>query len=273
MAQGSFFPMDPAMDLCILTALQLAFGRLHIPRLLAAYLLLGASTAIYLTMDVKGALAWLPIAFLFPSAAIACGARGFKRSIEAGVCMFCISICAAGFSLLCVSPPLPGALVGMVLLILIFRQRRNVLNRWSIELCVERDGLFARFEALIDTGNRLREHGSGLPVLIVEAAAAGGLYEYVSSLPESEKRTLPYGVLGGSGEISCFKADRILLYPRNKKPADAPDCWIAVYPGRIPGAMRALAPPEFADALQEDRFIPEYIQNGARRFYYGVFKR
>ena len=273
MAQANFFPMDPAMDLCILAAVQLSLGRIHIPRLIAAQLLLSAFTTACLFLRIDALPIWILIAPLFPSAAIACGAKTPRRTIEAAACMFCIGAAAAAFSLLSGRKPFICASTGVILLLFLFRRRRNMKCIWNIGVSVEKDGLCANFEALIDTGNRLREHSSAQPVLIVEAGASGDLASYAEALPESEKRELPFGVLGGAGKISCFKPDHILLHPPGSKAIPAPKCWIGIYPGRIPGATRALAPPEFAEALQENRIIPEQIQNGARRFCYGVFKR
>ena len=110
-------------------------------------------------------------------------------------------------------------------------------------------GASARFPALIDTGNRLREHASGLPVLIVEERAAGEIAALAGTLSPDQMRPLPFGVLGGTGEISCFRCDEIhILLPGYGK-TEAPPCWTAIYPGRIPGGTCALAPPEFADAV------------------------
>ena len=84
------------------------------------------------------------------------------------------------------------------------RWRRSASVHWQIDVCVEKRGLIQRFPALIDTGNRLREHQSGMPVLIVESRAIPALARLARQLPESETRRLPFGVLGGGGQMRCF---------------------------------------------------------------------
>ena len=96
-----------------------------------------------------------------------------------------------------------------------------------------------RFSALIDTGNRLREPLSGLPVLIAEAALVRDI------LPETGYRMLGYGAIGGNGRMACFHPDALWICrgPRKRR---GPDVWVAVSPEPLPGLCQALAPPEFA---------------------------
>lgn len=268
---GNFLPMDCIMDLYMLLSVQLTFGRLHLRRLLAAFLLLRGCTAAVLLLRLQ-----IPPVlhlFVFISAAVfAAGAHSLLSIALSTACMICSGAAAAGFSLLG-KPALAYALSGGLLILLLMRRQRNISCRWNIDLNLERDGLCARFPALIDTGNRLHEHRSGLPVLIVESGAIPAVDAHVQRLPENEKCTLPFGVLGGGGQISCFRADRVTIDVPGRSPVPAPDCWVGVYPGRIPGAACALAPPEFADALSHEHFIPSVIRDRARRFCYVVFKR
>ena len=110
---------------------------------------------------------------------------------------------------------------------------------WQVALCLDAGGRRVRFSALIDTGNRLREPLSGLPVLIAEAALVRDI------LPETGYRTLGYGAIGGNGRMACFHPDALWICrgPRKRR---GPDVWVAVSPEPLPGLCQALAPPEFA---------------------------
>ena len=104
-------------------------------------------------------------------------------------------------------------------------------------MCV--NGRIARFPALIDTGNRLREPLSGLPVLIAEARVLRDI------LPPGGYRTLSFGGLGGVGRMACFRPDAVWI-GRGAARRRGPDIWVAVSPAPLPGLCQALAPPEFA---------------------------
>lgn len=141
--------------------------------------------------------------------------------------------------------PLPGMLAGPVCLVigalltlLIGAGRPPGSRDWQVPLCLRVGGRCARFPALIDTGNRLREPRSGLPVVIAEAQ----LVRHI--LPESGYRTLGFGALGGEGRMACFKPDALWIGsgPRRRR---GPEVWVAVSPTPLPGLCQALAPPEF----------------------------
>lgn len=136
-----------------------------------------------------------------------------------------------------------GAAVGVgsgaLLTTLLFAARPPCRNAWQVRLCLCMNGKTARFEALIDTGNRLREPASGLPVLIAESSLLRDL------LPESGYRQLRFGALGGSGQLACFKPG-CLWIERGGRRQRAPEVWVAVSYDPLPGLCQALAPPEFA---------------------------
>ena len=138
---------------------------------------------------------------------------------------------------------LPGAafgiVVGLALLSALFAARPPDLNSWQVTLCLRDGNATARFPALIDTGNRLREPLSGLPVLIAEAALLKGI------LPGNGYRELCFGAVGAQGRMRCFKPREIWI-ERGNRHVRAPDAWVAIAPGNLPGAYRALAPTEFA---------------------------
>lgn len=141
---------------------------------------------------------------------------------------------------------IPAVLLGagMILLSVFMNMRRQRMLSWEVTVLVSLRGRTVSFPALIDTGNRLHEPLSGLPVLIAEASLLKALLaqQGEDSLP---CRRVAFGVLGGSGNIRCFRPDMVLIR-RGDRLVRAPDVWVAVYPGRIPGTSRALAPPSFA---------------------------
>jgi len=110
---------------------------------------------------------------------------------------------------------------------------------WQVALCLCVGDRSARFPALIDTGNRLREPLSGLPVLIAEASLLRDI------LPETGYRTLGFGGLGGQGRMACFRPDALWIGVGRRR-RRGPDVWVAVSPEPLPGLCQALAPPEFA---------------------------
>jgi len=104
-------------------------------------------------------------------------------------------------------------------------------------------------DALIDTGNRLREPMSGLPVIIVGSRSLTGVLD-ASCLNQGSGRLPPgfrlihYGALGGCGEMRCFRPESVCIYERKGWQA-GPDVWIAIYPDELPSRIEALAPPVF----------------------------
>lgn len=259
--------MDLLMDMAVLAAAQYSLDHLRPARLLALWALLRVCTLMAAALgDGFAACMHLPLLLL---CAGAIGAEGRLAGIaQAAMCLLCFCAAAAGFYLLGGSI---AAVAGLVLLSCLVRRSRNICCRWNIRVEAVKNGVPARFDALIDTGNRLREHGSGLPVLIVEEAAAGELAVLAGSLDARQKRSLPYGVLGGSGEISCFRCDEMYFSAQGLNRIEAPPCWLAIYPGRIPGGTCALAPPEFARAAAQAGFGMGLREFG-RRSLYGLFK-
>lgn len=135
------------------------------------------------------------------------------------------------------------ALVGAALLDLMLTARHPLRLDWSVQLSLEGNRRVARFPALIDTGNRLREPRSGQPVLIAEETLLRGV------LPDDGWRELSFGAIGGGGRMRCFKPARLWI-ERGGRRALAPDVWVAVSPAPLPGDARALAPCEFAAFAQ-----------------------
>ena len=136
-------------------------------------------------------------------------------------------------------PALAAALTGLLMLYMLLAHRRRLRSSWSIDLCLSAGGATVRFRALVDTGNRLHEPLSGLPVIIAEKEVLEDI------LPETGYRSVAYGGLGGNGVLSCFRPDFIWIVS-GKKMRRAPEAWVAVSPAPLPGMSRALAPCEFA---------------------------
>lgn len=143
--------------------------------------------------------------------------------------------------------------LGCALLWLAQDRRRMGLRGLTIRVSVRQGGRRARFEALIDTGNRLQEPFTGLPVLIAEERLVAQI------LPRDGRtlRRIPYGGLGGCGFLEAFRPDQ-MHFARTDDWQRAPEVWIAVYPGRMSGRIHALAPPVFAlENSKNSRWIRE----------------
>jgi len=264
--------MDLLMNLGILGAVQAALGHPHLPSLLRALILAGTNTLIgclisppgWRSVPVQGAVCLLLCALVLRE-------RSPARILRAAPVLLCTTASAAGLAPLGARGmllPLAGA-VGCGLLL---RRRRHPHCRWNVEITAEKNGVRERFPALIDTGNRLCEHRSGLPVLIVESGAVPRLDTLMKALPRDEVRTLGFGVLGSSGELSCFRPDRLSIHAGYSN-IPAPDCWIAVFHDRIPGRTCALAPPEFADYSHASTVPEGAISDRIRRMSYALFNR
>lgn len=100
-----------------------------------------------------------------------------------------------------------------------------------------------QLRAFVDTGNRLREPLSGLPVLIVEEELLAPLLDVkeANGLPRGY-RLVRYAALGGGGQMRCFRPTGLYVLRRGAWQETA-DAYVAVYPGRMSGNLQALAPP------------------------------
>lgn len=237
------------MDLCLLAMLQRCFSALNLRRLLSAYLFLEICTIAAAALNMGSARWAMHLPVLILASACATGERRPARILLAAFCLFSASACTAG-CLLLFGKAMPALLCAWLATIWLLRRRTHLRYRWNVEIRAEAFGQSSSFSALIDTGNRLREHRSGLPILIVEAEAAPEMRAALEGLPPTEIRRVPFGVLGSAGELACFRPQQIWIQAPGQGEKRAPDCYLAIYSGRIPGSMRALAPPEFTDALQ-----------------------
>ncbi len=129
-----------------------------------------------------------------------------------------------------------GAALGVLTILWVFSVRSKQIACRELDVLL-RDGCReTRVSAIVDTGNRLREPLSELPVLIVSSRALPR--DFGSGL---SCRSVRYGALGGGGTMRCYRPDAVLIDTgRGRRPA--PDVWVAVYPGAMPGMVQALAP-------------------------------
>lgn len=104
-------------------------------------------------------------------------------------------------------------------------------------------------QALVDTGNRLHEPLSGLPVVIVGRRSLQGILDssclgYPPSRLPPGFRLIHYGALGGNGQMHCFRPKSV-SFKYGKQWNEAPDMWVAIYPDELPSHIEAVAPPVF----------------------------
>lgn len=130
--------------------------------------------------------------------------------------------------------------LGLLILSLALAMRAGRTRDWMVTVLISFRGKQARFRALIDTGNRLREPLSGLPVLIAEAELLNGL-----DFSGVRFRKVAFGGLGGGGTLRCFRPEEVYLIQNGRKWRVSDVC-VAIYEGIVPGSARALAPPSFA---------------------------
>lgn len=245
---------DAAMDAAVLAVTQRALDRLCLGRLLRGMAVLMLCSSICLLGGVPG---WLGQLLACPLAAYALLGGGWRLVAEGAACIYAAYAALAGFVLAsgwraCIVAP------SVLLLSMLLRRRSHPLCRWNVEICIEKNGVRACIPALIDTGNRLRDRLCGMPVLIAEEES---LRQISASLHPSELHRLSYGVLGSGGSLHCFSPDGVWLAAGGGW-RRAPQCRVALFPGSIPGAIRALAPPEFARCAALRRRHP--IDAGAK---------
>lgn len=233
-----------AADLCLLWAASRVTGLYSVRRLALAGALCAAYAPLVASRPVPWATPPVQLALLALTSALLTGRVGLRRWTDTMLAILVAALIAGGTASLL----LPGARglaapvgigLGALLLRLLFCRRPPRQCDWQVRLCLRVGERTARFSALIDTGNRLREPLSGQPVLIAEAHLLKGL------LPESGFRVLGFSAVGGDGRMACFRPSALWIESGRRR-ARAPDVWVAVAPGRLPGLCQALAPPEFA---------------------------
>ena len=231
-----FLAVNLMMDLPLLAIVARSMHALRWRNLLAATALALLYGALAAARPVPWRAPPCQLLALVPTSLALLGHRRARRLGEAMLLLAAGGLFAAGWAAalrLCSAPQALGACPGLMALLY---TRRRVRERWEAELFLTYAGRSARFPALIDTGNLLREPLSGLPVLIVEARLLGDLP------PESGFRTVHYGGMGGGGALQCFRPEAIWCGGRRM-----PDAWVALSPAPLPGPCRAIAPCAFAN--------------------------
>lgn len=244
------------MDFLAASVLARSLGRVRWGRVTLAAAL-GAAYATLAQLPALGALR-SPLAVAASAvalAAVALAPDSVRGAVTRGMALLAGGVFLGGVQLAAVrmlpSSPvisfLVGAALGACALMCVLAMRRRRLVTWEVRVLLSALGGQARFTALIDTGNRLREPLSGLPVLICERSVLRGVLppDY-DALDASQTppgfRMVGYGALGGGGRMRCFRPD-ICMVDYGNGFLRSPDLWVAVYPGKMPGGVHALAPP------------------------------
>ena len=230
-------------DFALLSAVSRALGLFSWSRLVACDLLCAAYAALAAARPAPWASPVVQLALLVPVSMLLTRRAAPRLWLPVALSLAALAMLCGGIARL---TPLSGpaamlfcVIAGGWLASNIFRERRPLDGDCQVRLCVSVDGQLVRFPALIDTGNRLREPLSGQPVVIAEAGLLKG------ALPKDGYRVLRFGAVGGQGEMACFRP-RAVWIERGRKKRLAPETWVALSPGPLPGVFRALAPPEFA---------------------------
>lgn len=251
----SVFLFNFALDALTIAATIRHRVRLRPTRILAAAAF-GGMSASYLALVGAGGIFRVASALLTAPVMVrvAAGRTGLRTLLGLSAALISVSAFMAGIMgalsgisfwaslLACVTSAIvAGAALGL---------RRRSMDTWEAWIEMSYRGVRVRFRALVDTGNRLTEPLSGLPVMIV---SQDEIEEILPDdfCPERALETLPrgfrlvgYGGVGGTGELGCFLPDELAADTGNgERPMD--DIWIAVYPGKLPGGAAALAPPIF----------------------------
>lgn len=191
------------------------------------------------------ALAFTPVIVL-----IAAGRSSICALAGASASLICVSSFTAALVNVTPLSLIPSAAVSSLAATFFLGRRRRWLETWEAEISIAHAGVHSRFRALIDTGNRLTEPLSGLPVLVVEESLLAAMLpngfdpaNAVATLPRGF-RPVAFGGLGGEGALGCFMPDGMhaILCGRRRRISNV---WVAVYPGVLPGSLRALAPASF----------------------------
>ncbi len=191
-----------------------------------------------------------------------------RRFLRCWLCLWLFSFLLAGFVLFAAQfapagyaavvggavylnldlPLLFFATCGAYLVFWLFRRafpRESDLPRLC-KLSITHQGQTAEVYAKADTGNALREPFSGLPVVVCQREALGGL-----ALPAWEKdapavpglRLVPFDSVGGSGLLAAVQPEKVVALPTGQ----ALDCYIALYD-------RPLSSGQFAAIFNPDLF-------------------
>ena len=237
MCVEAYFLINLLMDFSIFTAVARSLGSYRFRRILAAS---GLSAVYAVLARLTPLLAAVPaqMVLLAPVSALTAGRGPHRMKLCAGTMILTTAFAAGTGAALAAHGFSPWLSLIPQAMTVGARLRREFNAAGTAIIEVNGRGTSARFPACVDTGNRLREPLSGQPVMIVSAA----LVERV--LPASGFRQVGYGSIGGAGALPCFRPERIYIDDNGRR-HPAPEAWVAVYPGKLPGPFQALAPAEF----------------------------
>ncbi len=98
------------------------------------------------------------------------------------------------------------AVISYLLSSLIVRiYNRSLSKKEMYMLIIIQDGITYRFNALMDTGNKLREPFSDMPVIIVDKSKMN------VDCDDLNMRLVPVTSVGGRTMLKCFKPDKIII--------------------------------------------------------------
>ena len=262
----AYWLVNFAMDLLATAIIARSLGRVRWKRVALAAAV-GASWAALAQLDALRFLGSLPAlaALSLLMAAVAIPPDSLRSALVSGAALLGGGVFLGGVQLAALrlfrgagaAAFFAGALLGAGALLAATALRKKRLVTWEVQVFLSAGGGEARFRALVDTGNRLREPFSGLPVLICERGVlADVLPAGYDALPPGGAppgfRQVGYGALGGGGRMNCFRPELCLVDYGNGY-LKSPDLWVAVYPGKMPGGVRALAPPVVGAAQPPSR--------------------
>lgn len=243
MCLETYLAVNLLADLALIGAVSRALGLFNWRRTLIA----GGLDALYAALAAARPHPWasapIQAAMLVLNSMIVTGCSGGRQRTAIALSLCASALISSGIAgalgLTGVRAALVGSGVGGMAICALYRSHPPGLRRYriSVRLVVNRRSVC--FTALVDTGNRLREPLSGLPVLIAEAGLLKG------AIPATGCRVLRYGAVGSQGVMTCFRPTSVWIESglRLKR---APDTWIGVSPDPLPGVFRALAPSVYA---------------------------
>lgn len=232
-----------AADLMLLTVSARAVGRVSPGRVLCA----AASGAFWALLCCLPALAWLKtppgvLGCLVLMSLIACPPGSLRK--RARLCAS-LAVCAglAGGMQLALGAASPALFLAAMLLYALFTGcRRAVREVREVRLRVDVGGGSLEVSALVDSGNRLHEPLSGLPVLLVERECLErALGERRLSRLEERGRPVRFRSLGSCGELLCLRARRLRIV-RDGRLLPAGDVFVAPCEHTLSGEHQAIAP-------------------------------
>ena len=130
-------------------------------------------------------------------------------------------------------------------------------DSWEAAATIRTQFGSCRLTGVIDTGNRLTEPFSSLPVMVAGLSEVMGVLPPGAGCSDSDAlipgmREVAYGGLGGNGTLCCFMPDELRIEFHGQT-FSAGHIWVAVYPGRLPGGHGALIPPAAIEGFRKGR--------------------